>query len=199
MGPDRLPEPLGVALAVARELEHVNISYVAVGSLATSVHGEPRSTDDLDFLVDLSVSAAERLVAALQPTYYVSRDAAIAAARQPRDGTFNAIHLATALKVDFFVVGGNEFDRSRLSARQRVGVAEGSTGELWVDTAEHTIARKLEWYRRGGSVSDPQWRDVLGVLRAQAGRLDAARLTVAAEQLGVKDLLDQARREAMSG
>ena len=60
MAPDRLPEPLGVALAVARELEHLDISYVAVGSLASSVHGEPRSTDDLDFLVDLRRDRASR-------------------------------------------------------------------------------------------------------------------------------------------
>ncbi|MGH8722834.1 MAG: hypothetical protein ACREU4_12670, partial [Burkholderiales bacterium] len=58
-----------------------DIRYAAVGSLASSAHGEPRSTDDIDFLVDLPRPAAERLVAALGASYYVSRDAVLTAVR----------------------------------------------------------------------------------------------------------------------
>jgi hypothetical protein len=41
-----------------------------------------------------------------------------------------------------------------------------------------------------------QWRDVLGVLRAQRTGLDWDRLATWAARLGVADLLERARRES---
>jgi len=64
-------------------------------------------------------------------------------------------------------------------------------------TAEYTVLRKLEWFRRGGEVSDRQWRDVVGILRAQGARLDRPDLTRWAERLGVVDLLTHALDEAL--
>ena len=68
--------------------------------------------------------------------------------------------------------------------------------ELFLDTPEHSLLGKLEWYRRGGEVSDHQWRDVLGIIHAKRERLDRARLDTWAERLGVADLLDRARDAA---
>jgi hypothetical protein len=48
----------------------------------------------------------------------------------------------------------------------------------------------------GGEVSARQWGDVLGLLRVQAGALDAAYLDHWAAELGVTDLLRRARAEA---
>lgn len=79
MAPDRLPEPIQIALTVAAQLERLRVPYVAVGSLASSVHGEPRSTDDIDFVVALQPAAVAGLVAALTDDYYVSSAAAATA------------------------------------------------------------------------------------------------------------------------
>jgi len=65
-----------------------------------------------------------------------------------------------------------------------------------VDTAEHTVLRKLEWFRRGGETSERQWRDVVGVLRAQGRRIDREELTAWAGRLGVSDLLQRVLDEA---
>ncbi len=48
----------------------------------------------------------------------------------------------------------------------------------------------------GGGVSDRQWRDVLGVMKVQADRLDLAYLRQWAAQLNVLDLLERALTEA---
>jgi hypothetical protein len=68
--------------------------------------------------------------------------------------------------------------------------AEQST--LFVDTAEDTILRKLEWYRRGGETSERQWRDVVGILNTQSSGLDRAYLSEWAVKLGVTDLMESA-------
>ena len=198
MAPDTLPEPLRVALAVAATLERLHVPYVLVGSLASSLYGAPRSTDDVDFLVDLQPDGVPPLVAALTPAYYVSAEAARAAATAPHGGAFNAVHLKSAVKVDLFVVGDDSFDTERLARRQPVrltGELEGAPAEVFVDTSEHTVLRKLEWYRRGGEVSERQWGDVIGVVRAQGERLDRDYMRTWAERLGVGDLLERAFRE----
>jgi hypothetical protein len=194
MAPDRLPDPLAVALEVAGIFERLGIAYLAAGSLASSVHGEPRSTNDVDLVVDLAAGHVPGLLQALGDRYYVSPDAVGEATRS--GGTFNLIHLATAVKVDVFVAGSDPFDAERLARRTRMRIGPDESDTLDVDTAEHTILRKLDWYRRGGEVSERQWRDVLGVLRAQGTRLDRDRLAAWAARLGVADLLERARRES---
>jgi hypothetical protein len=68
----------------------------------------------------------------------------------------------------------------------------------YVASAEDTILAKLEWYRKGDEVSDRQWRDIQGVLKAQSDRLDLAYLRRWALQLNVDDLLERALAEAYS-
>jgi hypothetical protein len=194
MAPDRQPDPIAVALDVASILERLNIPYLVGGSLASAVHGEPRSTNDVDFMADLQPSHVAPLLAALRSDFYLSEEAVREALRFAT--SFNAIHLPTAVKVDVFVAGQDPFNAERLARRQRVVLRDDPPGALFVDTPEHSVLRKLEWYRRGGEVSDRQWRDVLGVLRAKGKQLDAARLDTWAKRLGVADLLERACAEA---
>jgi hypothetical protein len=64
-----------------------------------------------------------------------------------------------------------------------------------VKAPEDTILRKMLWFREGGEASDRQWRDILGVLRAQQGNLDLAYLRNWAIRLVLTDLLDRAMAE----
>jgi hypothetical protein len=65
-----------------------------------------------------------------------------------------------------------------------------------VASAEDTILAKLEWFRSGGEVSDRQWADIVGVLRAVGRFLDSAYLEQWALALSVADILARARTEA---
>ena len=178
-------DPISVALAVAERLEALNVAYVVGGSLASSVHGEPRATRDVDLMAALTPRSARRLAKALTGDFYVDADTASEAVAL--GGSFNAVHIASAIKVDFFVAGEDEFEAERLRCRELVSLG---TAGLYVDTAEHTLLRKLEWYRRGGEVSERQWRDVQAIVRIQGDRLDRTRLSRWARHLGVTDLLD---------
>ena len=187
-------DPIAVALAFTAVLDRLGVSYLVAGSLASSAHGEPRSTNDIDIVADLQPQQAGPLLQSLGDSYYVSEFAIREALRV--GGAFNLIHLDTVMKIDVFIVGSDAFDRERLRMRQPLQVSAEPTAWLFVDTAEHTILRKLEWYRRGGEASERQWRDVVAILRVQGAGLDGARLAEWASRLGVADLLERASAEA---
>jgi hypothetical protein len=190
MAPDSLPEPVAVASLVADALTRIGVPYVVGGSFASSVHGEPRSTNDIDLVADLRQSHIAALAEALGSECYISRDAVADAVE--RGGGFNIIHMASAVKVDVFVAGDDALDQERLRRRTAVTFpSDPAPVILFVDTAEDTILRKLEWYRRGGESSERQWRDVMGIVNAQAGRLDRSYLSEWAGRLGVSDLMDK--------
>ena len=191
MAPDSLPEPVAVASNVADGLTRIGVSYVIGGSFASSVHGEPRSTNDIGMVADLHNSDVDAFVDAIGGEFYVSREAVVEAVG--KGAGFNVIHMPTALKVDIFVAGFDAFDHERLRRRIPVSVSSGSVLlTLFVDTPEDTILRKLEWYRRGGEASERQWRDVLGIIDAQSARLDRPYLREWAMKLDVSDLLERA-------
>ena len=189
--PNEPNDPVGIALDVGVRLDQLRVEWVIGGSLASSVHGEPRATQDVDMVVALRPRHVKPLWEALRREYYVDVDEMRAAVTTP--ASFNAIHFASAIKVDFFVAGDDPFEADRLANRQRV---ETPGGVLHVDTAEHTVLRKLEWYRRGGEASDRQWRDVRAIARIQGDRLDRDRLAFWGARLGVLDLLQRVLMEA---
>jgi hypothetical protein len=187
--PDELPDPIAVAAGFVAVLDQLGIPYVIGGSLASSVHGEPRSTNDVGVVADVSPAHVPDLVRALAPSYYISEDSVRTAVQEAT--SFNAVHLGAAVKIDVFVVGRDAFDRERIATGQRMEIAPGQA--LVIDSPENTVLRKLEWFRRGGEVSERQWRDIVGILRVQGDRLDQDRLRRWANTLRVADLLDRAQ------
>ena len=192
--PDELYDPVGIALQIGGYLDLLGVDWLIGGSLASSVHGEPRATQDVDIVIDLRRAQAKPLYEVLRRDYYVDAEEMRAAVKTA--ASFNAVHFASATKVDFFVAGDDPFEAERLTHRQRV---ESPAGALYVDTAEHTLLRKLEWYRRGGETSERQWRDVQAIVRIQDNRLDRDRLRFWAARLGVTDLLQRVLGESSDG
>jgi hypothetical protein len=184
---------LEVAFSVARAFDQVGAPYFLGGSLASSLHGEPRSTNDIDFVADLRASQVARLAAALGADFSVDEDSLAEAVR--RRASWNIYYLPLVTKIDLFVLGAGPFDQSEFSRRREIGVGAGGAA-LFVKSPEDTILRKLLWFVAGGEVSSTQWRDILGVLRVGAGSLDDAYLDEWASKLGVAAWLARARNES---
>jgi hypothetical protein len=56
---------IDIALKVARALTAVGAEYFLDGSLASSLQGEPRATNDIDFVIALPLGKVGELAAAL--------------------------------------------------------------------------------------------------------------------------------------
>lgn len=179
---------------VIAAFDQLGIAYAIGGSFASGFHGEARATRDVDLIAAVTGKQAEPLVAALGDDFYA--DAVQITTAAINQTSFNVIHRPTLVKVDVFVVWRTEFGRTQLARRRQRQAGGPDTMEVFVTSPEDTILAKLDWYRKGGGTSDRQWRDVLGVLKVQAGRLDRAYLREWAARLGVADLLRRAVDDA---
>ena len=187
-------EALVVAIRLARELERAGIPYLLGGSVASMLHGEPRATLDIDFVVQMVPDQALRLARAIAGDFHVVPEALIEASRELTSA--NVIHKQPFLKVDLHVRPAQGHHREEMQRATRVQVGDREEDALRVATAEDVVLQKLRWYRLGGEVSDRQWRDVLGVLKRQARTLDRPYLERWARELSVEDLLARALRDA---
>ena len=179
----------GALARIIAALEAAMIPSMVAGSFASTFHGEPRTTQDIDLVVDPSRDALDRFVRSLDPArFYVSSEAADQAWRQR--GLFNVVDLASGWKIDLILRKERAFSRSEFERRMPatiLGVA------VHVATAEDTILAKLEWARLGES--ERQLRDVIGVVELCGESLDRAYIERWARDLGVETLWERVRAE----
>lgn len=182
--------PIAVTLLVIDALNTLSVDYLLGGSLASALLGMERSTMDADLVADLRPEHAESLMKLLSEQFYVDLVSIHEAIW--RRSSFNVIHQSTMFKVDIFIPKERSFDRQQLMRRVEHVVAFEPDRTAFVASAEDIILAKLEWYRMGGGVSERQWRDVIGVIKAQGDWLDLTYLRHWAAELNVADLLEQA-------
>lgn len=181
--------PLDVALALAAALESIGVEYFLGGSMASSFHGQPRLTNDLDFVVLLRVDQIAPLKFALGEDFEVDEEALADAVR--RKSSWNIFHLPTVTRVDLFIVKDGEYDAEEFFRKRRWEIEPGK--QLVLKSAEDSVLRKLLWFQAGGEQNSQQLRDVIEVLRAQGTAVNQRYLDVWAAKLGIAPLLERAR------
>ena len=147
--------PVAAIATVVGALETMGIPWFLSGSLASSLHGVPRATNDADIVVDLPLGAVSELVRRLGDGYYA--DEAMIREAFERGAACNIIWLQTMMKVDLSPPRFR-FDREALARRQCARLSDGSGASLDVQVAspEDTILSKLHWYMAGHSTSERQ-------------------------------------------
>lgn len=187
-------EPLEVTLKVTRVFENLGVPYFISGSLASTLYGMVRLTQDADIVAEMKTEHIQPFVTALEDEFYI--DTEMIAEAVQRHSSFNIIHRETFFKIDVFIPPLRPFLRSQLARAQRqTFVLDTEVGAKFA-SPEDTILSKLERYRLGGEVSEHQWRDVVGILKVRAGDLDMEYLRHWANELRIGDLLERALQEA---
>jgi len=164
-------DAVDVALLVAAAIERVGGAYFVGGSVASSLQGEPRSTNDVDIVLELPLGRIGEFVEALGSDFEVDVDMLRRALLA--GSSCNIFFLPTVTKVDLFGLGGAPYDEAEFSRKRPVVVREPDV-RLVVKSPEDTALRKLWWFRQGGEVSERQWRDVVQVLKFNAASLEGS-------------------------
>ena len=173
--------------------ERFTIPYYIGGSVASSVHGKRRATQDVDIIAAIQRHHVQTLVKLLENEYYI--DGAMINDAIRHHSSFNLLHNDTGVKVDVFVLKTSAFAQHELSRAQE-DVLEPGTRSFYFASPEDIILNKLRWWKMGGGISTRQWNDILEVIKRQANVLDLPYLRQFAPSLGVSDILKQALTEA---
>lgn len=184
------------SISLAGELhqlfESINIPYYVSGGVASSIHGEPRSTRDLDLVISVQLDQIDLLVTTLEIAGYYCPAGAVEDLKRGSERMLNITHTETIANADLYITDGSAFAVSQM-ARRILPNLDGIPA-FWVASPEDTILQKLRWGQ--SSQSEKQWRDVLGILKLQAQTLDYTYLMEWAEYLNLVDTLSRALTEA---
>ena len=187
-----LGEPLTITLLVTKVFDSLQIRYFVGGSLASSLHGIPRATQDIDIIAELETSHILPFITDLQDKFYVDADMIEEAIK--RKSSFNIIHLETMFKVDIFISKKDKRSHEEMNRRQEYDLE--ANYKLFVASPEDIILAKLYWYKLGGEISDKQWNDIQGVFQVQKETLNISYLNDKAKEMKLLNLLFNALKEA---
>lgn len=151
---------------VQHALDEAGVPYMITGSFASSVHGEPRASKDIDIIIS---PTRDQLVAfmSLFPTdqYEAQLEAALEAMRHA--GIFNIIDYETGWRIDFIFRKNRPFSIEEFKRRRVIDLAGL---QLFVASPEDILLAKLEWAKLGES--QRQIEDAAHIIRIQGHHLD---------------------------
>lgn len=170
-------------------LEKFQIPYMIGGSVAAIVYGKARLTLDMDVVVDMNENQAKQFIAAFGQEYYVDLESILEAIKIR--GHFNIIQSEKGVKVDFYLLKDDAFDRQEFSRRHKEAFDEKR--EAIFASAEDIILKKLEWYKMGES--QKHLDDIRGILRISGTKLDLQYIDKWALKIGVQDIWQKLKND----
>ncbi len=173
---------------ITAALNQAGIAYMLSGSFASAYYGAPRSTQDIDLVIEATLRQLRAFVQGLPSNeYYVDLDAALEAHK--RQSLFNVIDLATGWKVDLVIRKSRPFSEEEFRRRQQVNL-QGTP--LFLASPEDVVISKLEWSNL--AQSRRQIEDVAAILRVRCAELDHSYLEKWILELGLKQEWTDAQR-----
>ena len=125
---------------VVRKLDVLNISYMITGGSAVGFWGHARTTMDIDMVIALKASQADKLFSEFEKEAYVSKDDILSAIFQKK--MFNVIFNDTSFKIDFIPLKEDDIYEKESFSR-KVEIDFGNL-KLSVVSSEDLILSKLK-------------------------------------------------------
>ncbi len=173
---------------ITAALEQAGIPYMLTGSFASAYYGVPRSSQDIDLIIEATPAQLRTLIQFLpDDEYYADLEMALQAREQ--QSLFNVIDLLTGWKIDLIFRKSRPFSEGEFSRRQPI-VLQGFT--IFAASAEDVVIAKLEWAKRAQSRRHIE--DVAGILRMRWDLLDHAYLEKWIVELGLATEWKDARQ-----
>lgn len=148
-----------LAILVITKAEEAGIEFMTVGAIAAGAYGVPRSTRDVDVLIEIDLpGTSQRLIGLLEPSVHFEEQVTFETL------TWGRRHVGTSrsvppFKVELFEMFDDPFVLSEFSRKQQIFVPLLNR-ETWLPTAEDVVVQKLRW-GRNKDLDDA--RDVLAV------------------------------------
>lgn len=179
-----------VVRRVVQRLERAGVPYMFTGSFASSFHGAPRASQDIDVVIAPTPSQLRTFIEALpESEFYADLEAALDAQRS--HSQFNLVDLATGWRVDFIIRRSRPFSITEFERRLRV-TTHGLS--IFVVSLEDIILSKLEWASLGQSRR--QIEDVVALLQTRGHEIGREYLEHWIHQIGLATEWEEARRLA---
>ncbi|MBX7173842.1 MAG: hypothetical protein K1X72_22930 [Pyrinomonadaceae bacterium] len=166
----------------SERLENLGIDYI---SMALVHYAIPRTTTDIDVIIELSVKDADRFIRAFEGDYYVPHNRVRDAIS--RNKIFNVLNQQTIIKIDCIIRKNDEFNLKAFSRKKKVNYS--GDFEVWIISKEDLIISKLNWAKT--SKSEMQMRDVASIIR---NGYDEEYVDFWVEKLGLKEIFQECVR-----
>lgn len=175
---------------VLSALETARIPVMLTGSFASSFHGAPRATQDIDLVIAPTKEQLRDLLGILpRDEFYFDEGAALEALRS--EGQFNLVDLRTGWKVDLIIRKSRPFSRKEFD-RRRVVEVEGA--QVPVASPEDVLIAKMEWARMGESAR--QIEDAARMLRVRFEQLEISYVERWVAELALEEQWAEVKRKA---
>jgi Nucleotidyl transferase AbiEii toxin, Type IV TA system len=177
---------IGVLKDLVQRLKSTDVSFYLTGGLVSSYYGEPRFTQDIDFVLQIiSIEDADKLKDIFESDYFLDSDLLMEAVRQ--NGMTQLLHEETFIRIDLHIgelVPGTFLRSHEVELFPNVFVP--------ILSKEDAILTKLRWIQLGSHKSR---RDIVMMLR----RNTPTNLTFLHEQaqiMGLEELLNELQRQS---
>lgn len=142
---------------ICQILEALQIPYMLSGSVAMNLYADPRTTQDIDIVVEMEDYDVPAFVKMLDNKFYVYPEGIYEEIR--RKGMFNIIDFESGFKVDFIIRKNEIYEQVKFQNRRmsdELGIS------CWVISVNDLIISKLQWIQI--LESDKQKSDILNLL-----------------------------------
>lgn len=167
--------------------DRYKIRYLLTGSFAVSYYGRPRATHDIDFIVEISKKDSTKIMKLIEElgSDFIIDSQQIKEAILDKS-EFNILHPETGIKLDFWIVGDNEFEKGKFK-RKKITLIDNQ--KINIVSAEDLILTKLLWCKT--IRSERHLDDCKGILKVQKNKLDNEYLTKWLNKLKLGDLFSE--------